>query len=257
MLKSLAVIAIVALFASDSIKKNQSADLAKRDSDNGGTKSTLTVVNNQAPVPKENSADNEPRKWYTRPDVWLCILAVPTLIFVGIQAVAAKDAAKATLKQSEIANKTLIAQFRPRVVVRDVSLLRDNPGWSFRIQIENLGGTNANVKRGDIEIRWRVFSEHRYQVLHKESIRGFPLGAGDEYVGIWTITDEEMFASKINTFSMAFRDGKIGTFTMQAVGTIGYTDDSGMFKKTGFCRNLDIETERFRSLPDSEDEYQD
>jgi len=47
------------------------------------------------------AAQSQPPAWYTQPEWWLAILAVPTLIFVAIQAVQAKNAAKAALLNAQ------------------------------------------------------------------------------------------------------------------------------------------------------------
>jgi hypothetical protein len=43
----------------------------------------------------------EPPPWYQSPEWWLFIIGVPTLIFIGVQAVASKKAAKAALLNAQ------------------------------------------------------------------------------------------------------------------------------------------------------------
>lgn len=160
-----------------------------------------------------------------------------------------------TRKQAKIANQTLIAQFRPRVIVRDIRLLQGETDWRLRLQIENLGGTNASIVKGELEIRWKVLNSE-YVLLHKQSINAFELLAGEEFLLIATMTDNDGF-DRFNRKIRTLEEGMRNTHTMQAIGTIRYKDDSGVSRKTGFCRNLDIKTQRFCPAPNSEDGYQD
>jgi hypothetical protein len=160
-------------------------------------------------------------------------------------------------KVSDIANRTLIAQFRPKVIIRRIELIKGSGVWGIHVEVANVGGTNANVTGGKIDMRWRVGKELRDQPLHRESIESFSLEAGGETSFNIAMTANERFESKMHVFQLAFEEGRPDKYCMQAVGVLRYTDDSGAGKKTGFFRNLDIETRRFYPVQNSEDEYQD
>jgi hypothetical protein len=101
MLKSLAILAVfIALGIDNPGKKNDGSDLANKNGENKPSP-TISVTNNQACPPDTDTANAKPPHWYTSPEWWLCILGLPTLIFIGWQAKAASNAAQATLKQAD------------------------------------------------------------------------------------------------------------------------------------------------------------
>jgi hypothetical protein len=196
-------------------------------------------------------------RWTLR---WNAITAIATaiLILIGFGGVlAAIQTLKAINRQAHIANKTLIAQFRPRVVVRRIGLYNEAGNWGIRLLVVNIGGTNATIRDGWIDIQWRVGGEPRYQALHQGRIEGFSLGAGEEQSFNIAISDNSRFESKMHVFRLALSEGRPNKYSMQAVGEIGYVDDSGAGKKTGFFRILDIQSLRFGASQNTEDEYQD
>ncbi len=160
-------------------------------------------------------------------------------------------------RQADIANRTLIAQFRPKVIVRYIELYNGAGLWGIHLLVGNTGGTNATIKDGKIEVRWRVGNERRYDPLHRGSIEGFSLGAGEEQSFNIAISDNSRFDSKMHVFRLALEEGRPEKYLMQAVGEVRYVDDSGAGKKTGFFRVLDIQSLRFAASQNTEDEYQD
>ena len=127
----------------------------------------------------------------------------------------------------------------------------------MHIEVENIGGTNANIKGGKFDVRWRVGNERRDQSMHAERIEEFSLGAGDGRGLNVLITAKQKFDSKMYIFRLALEEGRPDKYSLQAVGVIHYVDDAGAGKKTGFSRTLDIDSMLFRASGNSEDEYQD
>jgi hypothetical protein len=56
----------------------------------------VAFVNNETSNPYTSPAKDGSPHWYTSPEWWLCILGVPTLVFIGLQAKATANATKAT-----------------------------------------------------------------------------------------------------------------------------------------------------------------
>jgi hypothetical protein len=177
MLKMLAILALLALPV-NSGKKDQRSDLPKADSDNQAAP-TVSFVNNETSYPYTQAANAESPHWYASPEWWLCILGVPTLIFVGYQsrlmakhaehfanlAKAATDNAKAAKDAAETAKATvdvLIASQRAficflgegRVITRtDES--GGSLGYEFQLSFENSGDTPALEVLMQFNAHWR------------------------------------------------------------------------------------------------------
>ncbi|HEY6448233.1 MAG TPA: hypothetical protein VIY53_17370 [Acidobacteriaceae bacterium] len=175
--------------------------------------------------------------------VWAGCLALKTL--------------RAIEKQADIANRMLIAQFRPKVIVRRIELFNGAGNWNMHIEVENIGGTKAITKETKLYIRWRVGSERRCESLHDQRIDSFALEAGEGRGINFLMSNNGRFNSKMDVFKMALREGTPNRYSLQVIGEIPYVDGSGAGKKTGFSRFLDIETMRFNASQNPEDEYQD
>lgn len=157
MLKFLAIVALFALAISPA-KKEQRANLPKDNSDSHSP-SAVSFVNNEAAAPNQQCPCAETPRWWQRPEWWLCILGVPTLGFIGWQARATADAARATQASADASNKAadsallntqlVIKAERPWIVI---SVESPAPNI-FYFKATNVGRTPAKIT----------------------SIRGFPL----------------------------------------------------------------------------------
>jgi hypothetical protein len=92
----LAILALALILPINPGKKNESPDLAQQNSANNGAP-TVSLVNNQTCPQNTDPPNAEPPHWYASPEWWLCILGVPTLIFLGWQGRAAKIGAEAVM----------------------------------------------------------------------------------------------------------------------------------------------------------------
>jgi hypothetical protein len=136
----LAVILLFALTVGDPSQKDQRPNLSKDNSQNDASKS-VTFVNNETTTPQKESAQQESPHWYTAPEWWLCIIGVPTLIFVGWQAKETRKAAEATLLNAQ----ALINSERPWLMVRVVRKDREHQKPVFSIVVVNHGRSPAHI----------------------------------------------------------------------------------------------------------------
>jgi hypothetical protein len=247
-------------------KERTAAELARRS----------TVSQSDGSNTAKESCDCTPKTpcWYlllTWPEgitAWAIIL---TFAVIGWQADETRKAASAAEEQSRIANSTLIAQFRPRVIVRSIILKQNktyfdgNDGqklfrtdsWTVELLFVNVGGTGAQVLGVPLEIRWRdTPALHRYQPLHGAQIEGFPLGAGRENLTSIVVPNGGLFGSKIAVSDLELKARK-SFHAIQVVGIVCYVDGSSIERKTGFVRNLNLHTMRFTPSTNPEEEYQD
>jgi hypothetical protein len=231
MLKSLAVIAVVALLSGDASKKDQRADLAKSDSGNGGANSTLTVVNNHAAAPKEDSANSQPPHWYARPEWYLLILGIPTLIFVGIQAVASREAAEAALKQANYLEASERAWLVMRSSMGSYTPGQDGDKWMYWWEIENTGHTPARII--ETQCVYEIVEWHNLLIFpavpkypEPIEVKGFLLPPGGK--------------SDYNTFLRQQTDGRIVKPHEMESGVIHMIEMEGMFLRAyGYVKYLD------------------
>jgi hypothetical protein len=195
--------------------------------------------------------------------VGLVIVGLFQVIIVGWQAVLLNGTLEAIKKQSEIANRTLEAQFRPKVIVRRIDVTKDNEDspWNIEIHVENVGGTIAFVQESAFEIRWKVAVDPPHnprKILQIGSIEPFSLEAGGEHIASITVADSSQFTSKISMIHLGIRDGKPSMWSIRLAAVIRYKYGSGtVARKTGICRRLAVETSSFVGVDDSEEEYQD
>src|SRR5580700_9445529 len=103
--RTLAIAIVVLASAVDlSGQKDGGSTLPKgNERDRCSLKVVFPFVGEQESAPQESSAQAEPPHWYTRPEWWLCILAVPTLVLLYRQTNAAIDAARAAKDAAEAA----------------------------------------------------------------------------------------------------------------------------------------------------------
>jgi hypothetical protein len=188
------------------------------------------------------------------------VVAVLTLRKLTEQTEATKNAAK-------ISERTLIAQFRPKVIVRKVRLdptsfiyydRRNDGEWRIIMQLANIGGTRATVVSG-----LGYFQEYRGSSPINDLSPGWTLARpiAIEAGGIEEIEyslKAEQFRTYMHTLE-ASTDlrGKQPDRTPIFHGAIVYLDESGIQRETGFGREWNVSEERFIPLGDPTFEYQD
>ncbi len=99
MLKILAIFAML-LAVSNSGKEKNGSSLPDNNSEKHPAPA-VSFVNNETAYPNAEPAKQEPPRWYTMPEWWLCILGVPTLYYLIHQTKATKVAAKAAMLNAQ------------------------------------------------------------------------------------------------------------------------------------------------------------
>ncbi|MGC1160370.1 MAG: hypothetical protein WA891_21440 [Acidobacteriaceae bacterium] len=95
MLKWLAAILLLSAVVPDPGKKYHGSNLAHHKGDDQSAQAPLFINQVSQSTPNEKASNDQPPHWYTSPEWWLCILGVPTLVFIGAQAKETRKAAEA------------------------------------------------------------------------------------------------------------------------------------------------------------------
>jgi hypothetical protein len=165
-------------------------------------------------------------------------------------------------KVSEIENKTLILQYRPRVIVRNTVAKEFTAGGSeqaicrLAFQVANIGGSPANITGGEIymlavslhgedDIR---FIESTHGIVEQRTLQP---GERENF--------EDVLESNIPTDAgwSDFHESRASIHSIYLIGTIWYRDDLSILRQTGIHRKYDPKSRRFESDQTSEQEYSD
>lgn len=217
-------------------------------------------------------AANESAHRFLKPEWVMVWVTIAYVLIAAFTLFAISRQGNFMQQQASTANRALIAQFRPRVIVRRIDLIRNDShsvgqhgenmftieSWTIELLFVNTGGTGASVHNGFMEAGWREVPErHRYERLHLAPIDSFSLKPGEEKSVTVLISERGKFGSKVDFLRLKAKDRGFAGHRLQAVGLICYTDESGISRKTGFSRDLDIEAMKFVASKDPEEEYED
>jgi hypothetical protein len=166
-------------------------------------------------------------------------------------------------RQATAADKTLILQYRPRIAVRNVRVIRANTeiGKSGELtlscQVVNIGGSAARRITGSVHVFSCVASDvEKIDFIHGEE-REFSLDAlepgqrnsYEDTLPTGTVNDEGWFT---------FYGGEtVPRHYVYLWGNVWYFDDLGIPRQTGIYRKFDPKYMRFEPEKDSEQEYSD
>jgi hypothetical protein len=166
-------------------------------------------------------------------------------------------------EQGERENRSLILQYRPRVVVRFASASEFNPGdigksitARVRFTVVNTGFSTAYITGGQVSLWWFSFSASAHSV-HKGAeieIAEGALEAGQQYR--W---EETIGMDGKQDFKWAnYHDGMTtdDRRTIVLVGSIYYMDSLNIPRSTGIYRDYDPKTKDFNPAT-AEGEYDD
>ena len=170
-------------------------------------------------------------------------------------------------KAREIENKTLILQYRPKIIVRNATVksfskeigegvFAEPIRCIVAFQIGNIGGSPAHIIDGDIYLlsaRSIVLGE---EIAFKEST----------HIGIGQRTlqpgERETIECALNTgipndaqWTELYKG--VSSHSIFLLGTIWYRDDLDIPRQTGLHRSYDPKTKTFVPRKDSEEEYSD
>jgi hypothetical protein len=166
-------------------------------------------------------------------------------------------------KVSEIENKTLVLQFRPRVIVRNAKAtgLGIEPDIAGVCKLEfllvNIGGSTAHVMEGCIYFLSVIASDIEH-IQFKDGTE-WRFGQGSLQPGQrYTLKNESMETGTVNDAEwMLYYSGKSSSRYIILMGTVWYRDEIGIIRQTGLHRVFDVKTGRFEPKKDSEEEYSD
>jgi hypothetical protein len=189
---------------------------------------------------------------------WAGLMALRTLRAIDGQL-------KEMQKVSEIESKTLILQYRPKIIVRNVKALQFNfdlgKPWEceIRFQIVNTGGSPAHITTGSyiqlvsalghdfgkIEMKWG--DQCLMSSVTLEPGQGITV---EEYLPAGVLFDLqwENFNQGVETQPLRY---------LYFTGVIDYADDLNIPRSTGIYRGFDPRTRDFIPKKESELEYSD
>jgi hypothetical protein len=279
-------------------------DAAKTDkATDANPQPTVTFVDNRKAAPEQNPAEQQSPNWYatSAPAEWVLVLVGIGAVCAAYRTLKAIEGQLAEMKgqreqmgkqveaavlqvramqeqitemsqqteQSkrllEIENKTLILQYRPKIIVRNAQALSFSfdlgMPWEceIRFQITNTGGSTAYISAGShiqlgsviandigkIEIKWG----------DQCPVSPVTLGPGQ---GI-TVEDFAATGAMFNLEWENFRQGLEAPPRRYLVltGVIYYTDDLNIPRSSGISRDFESKTSIFTPKRESELEYSD
>ena len=197
-------------------------------------------------------------------DVWdkLAIAGTWALVIVGFLAIVF------LWRQTNLMSRTLIFQFRPKLIIRNATL--ETPeGEPARIlySVANVGGTDAKIVNTDLKVLYIGVNlvnakkepltppAHEQKVLWEKSVL---LHAGQD-----TQLSITLDSTIVERLGFLRDQRKWGTTNPELVGQLSlrgklyYTDESNITRNIGIQRYLDVEKKRLFATPDSEYDYAD
>ena len=228
---------------------------------------TIIVVNQREPEGQENNHPQKPPSYLSHllapeniPNIALVIAAIGGIIVAvytlrGINKQAGlMDAQLNEMRQSrEIETKTLLLQYRPKIIVRDarasdfnVAELGNPAQGKVRLTLVNTGGTPANILGGWIAL-WSAQASVSVPLEIKQGeeaqFSAFTLQPGER-----ESLERELDTGTTNDIQWANFHQAIKTDPMRyiyLVGVLVYRDDLGIPRQTGIHRVYDPKTKTF------------
>ena len=205
---------------------------------------------------------NVPNWFLVSVGFWAGLMALRTLKSIDRQADQMEGQLREMQKVSDIENKTLILQYRPRVIIRntvtkDFSVsIGDLIKYTLAFQLVNTGGSPAYIIRGEMSLL--AVSAHGVGDIR------FVEGTQDLIdARILQPGQRENFEDVLDSTIIAdaewsnFHEGKASIHSVYLLGTIWYRDDLSIPRATGIHRKYDPENRRFVAQKDNEEEYSD
>ena len=245
-------------------------------------------TNQQGSAPSNDATPNQTPSGYKPPEWVLPLIAIITAGFICWQSWETRKASQATkdsvghierqagimdeqlteAKESrDIQTKTLILQYRPRIIVRHATakafskeigegVFSEPVRCVVAFQIVNIGGSPAHIVDGDIYLLSARSGGLEEEIEFKESTH---VGIGQR-----TLQPGEREAMEFALDTRISNDARWVEFykgtsshRIFLLGTIWYRDDLGIPRQTGLHRSYDPKTKTFVPRKDSEEEYSD
>lgn len=191
---------------------------------------------------KDKSTTNQSPQGYQTSQWALVVVGIVTFVIVGWQAYESR-------RSVEIAKRSMVSQFRPRIHVREIKM--DGSNHAVKITLANIGGSVAHIK--EVRIELKVVAAHASPVpLSPTYIRdSFSIQPGEDPSPIVA-----EFNGASDTFAYFYAIEGTANTALQCEGFIRYADDNQTLRKTGFLRRYTKPTGIFSTVS-PEYEYED
>ena len=161
-------------------------------------------------------------------------------------------------KQAEIAKQAFIATHRPRLVIRDMTLIEspltpDHP-TSVRFLVVNVGESDAVERESHVEAHNVGAAPFGTQTQGRSFIRGERFSAGESR--IYNIQSPTNWPTIQNIKNRQINNLSSSDFFVFR-GAIVYRDENGVTRRTAVWRSYDFRDRRFRATDDTDYEYAD
>jgi hypothetical protein len=207
----------------------------------------------------KKTPEERPLPRFTRPE-WVIVYITAIYVFISAWTLIAVN------KQANIANRALIAQFRPRIIVRAITLDPptsaiydglDDKAWKIELHLKNSGGTVAHIQ----ECVASFFLESTApnpppseNWTHKWGELSLAPGERSQLDLVFSSQDLRA-ALHVMEYVVRHREDQY-TWPI-CTGTIVYSDANGLKRETGFFRKWEVDGQRFTPSGDPEKEYAD
>jgi hypothetical protein len=203
--------------------------------------------------------------WYKAfvPDTW----SIWAVALVGLAAaLVALRTLRAIERQGKIAYKTLVAQFRPKVIVRNVKLdpssgeeAQEGKQWKVQISLSNTGGTVAHIRSCEASLYWDKREEPRTSTeVCAETWSPFEMTSGERSDLEFEIPSEIGFPITLGVEEIDVTEkGVEQRVWLMCEGKLKYADDNGAERETGFLWAYLLKTREFTPSTDPDREYAD
>jgi hypothetical protein len=168
-----------------------------------------------------------------------------------------EELTKSSKDSTEVSQKTLVASFRPKVIVRSIVLSAPE---KIRYTVVNQGSTRAHIMSSNITVTditsvngWLPANAPYGQA--DNTLGKISLDPGDYMEG--SITLEAGIIQQIKSDRESKRLGSSNPGSVHCLGYIQYMDGNGAVRYTAFCRVFNVQRERFVPVIDSDYEYAD
>jgi len=255
--------------------QRQSQNVATSTSKNkNAAQPTPTASTQPITVHCEFPANNPDNKEFSKAttDWWIAAFTGVLAVVAVLQWCSMRKQAGYMREQSRLMRQSLVAQFRPRLIIRNVGLLKgrremvngvsrvvNDVEWKVEFVLANVGGTNAQVKESNVAINE---IEHVGGELphippysdERNSLGNFIIKPG-EHVLKEVIPNQVVF----KVWDRWKRAGgtAVGPTGWYLFGYIQYCDDVGIERRIGFCFRYDSSAQRFSKEQSADYNYQD
>lgn len=161
---------------------------------------------------------------------------------------------KAIRRQVEIANKTLIAQFRPCLHIRKMKIIETDSSLSLDVTLVNRGDMTGRVINTSIKTSWYWKTQGDETEISQTTFENFELFGGQSLPLIVNL--KESWVMYRRAVLEAEERGDRAMMNLKCVGVIAYLDDNETKREIGFSRVMNHATGRFVASVDHEEEYE-